>query len=140
MKYWIVPIMSASFIASFASAQTPAQDIARGNMPMHMDVNAMDSNHDGMITKEEFSAYGEKIWKAISHGKSTVPVDTAAADFATGNMAMKAQDMDVDHDGSISHDEFINYGSAAFDKVKNPGGMLTLADTTKYFATGNMKP
>jgi hypothetical protein len=140
MNKMVLSISSACLLAGVVSTQTRAQDIARGNMPMHMDVNAMDTNHDGMISKEEFAAYGEKIWQAISKGKPTVPVDTAATDFATGNMAMKAQDMDTDHDGSISHEEFMTYGSNAFDKVKNPKGMLTKPDTTKYFSTGNMQP
>jgi hypothetical protein len=123
-----------------AFPQTPSQDIARGNMPMHMDVNAIDANHDGLISKEEFAAYGEKIWQVISRGKPTVAVSTAAIDFATGNMAMNAQEMDSDHDGSISHEEFVAYGSKAFDSVKNPKGMLTLSDTTRYFSTGNSHP
>lgn len=140
MKRLRLTIVNAILITAYASAQAPAQDFANGNMPMHMDVNAMDTNHDGMISKEEFSAYGEKIWIAISHGKPTVPVNTAAVDFATGNMAMNAQDMDADHDGTITHEEFMTYGAKAFDKVKNTRGLLTLSDTTKYFSTGNMKP
>ena len=140
MTKFQLAISSALLVLGSGSVQIQAQDIARGNMPMHMDVNAMDANHDGMISKEEFAAYGEKIWKAISRGKPTVPVDTAATDFATGNMAMNAQEMDVDHDGTISHEEFITYASTAFDKVKNPKGLLTKPDATKYFSTGNMKP
>ena len=140
MKRLRLTIVNAILITAYASAQAPAQDFANGNMPMHMDVNAMDTNHDGMISKEEFAAYGEKIWIAISHGKPTVPVNTAAVDFATGNMAMNAQDMDADHDGTITHEEFMTYGAKAFDKVKNTRGLLTLSDTTKYFSTGNMKP
>jgi EF hand len=140
LKKLTLTVASAILIIGYASGRAPAQDIANGNMPMHMDVNAMDTNHDGMISKEEFAAYGEKIWAAISHGKPTVPVNTAAVDFATGNMAMNAQDMDADHDGTISHEEFMAYGAKSFDKVKNPHGLLTLSDTTKYFSTGNMKP
>lgn len=123
-----------------ASIDAHAQNIATGNMPMTMDVEAMDTNRDGMISKAEFAAYGEKIWQSISHGKPTVPVNTAATDFATGNMAMNAEEMDTDHDGSISHSEFVTYSAAAFDKVQNPEGKLTISDTTKYFATGNKKP
>jgi hypothetical protein len=140
MKRLTLISMGAVLMAAPAFSQAPSQDIARGNMPMHMDVNAMDANHDGMISKEEFAAYGEKIWQVISRGKPTVAVSTAAIDFATGNMAMNAQDMDTDHDGSISHEEFIAYGSKAFDSVKNPKGMLTLSDTTRYFSTGNKQP
>jgi hypothetical protein len=140
MKRQNLWLLSMVLMTTAASAQTPSDDIARGNMPKQMDVNEMDANHDGMITKAEFAAYGEKIWKVISHGKPTVPVDIAATDFATGHMAMNTQDMDADHDGTISHEEFVAYASKAFDKVKNPQGKLTLSDTTKYFATGNMKP
>jgi EF hand len=137
MKQPMFWILGAMFLVTLASAQTPSPDIARGNMPLNMDVNEMDTNRDGMISKEEFAAYGEKIWKRISHGKTTVPVRTAAVDFATGNMGMKVEEMDTDHDGTISHEEFMDYGSQAFDKVANPRKLLTLADTTKYFATGN---
>jgi hypothetical protein len=140
MKQPMLSILSALFLVTAASAQTPSQDIARGNMPLNMDVNEMDINHDGIITKEEFAAYGEKIWKRISHGKQTVPVDTAAIDFATGNMGMKVEEMDTDHDGTISHKEFMDYEARAFDKAASPTKTLTLADTTKYFATGNKKP
>jgi hypothetical protein len=140
MKRLMLMTMGMALIMGPAFAQTSSQDIARGNMPMHMDVNAMDANHDGLISKEEFAAYGEKIWQVISRGKPTVPVSTAAIDFATGNMAMNAEEMDSDHDGSISHEEFIAYGSKAFDSVKNPKGMLTLSDTTRYFSTGNRQP
>jgi hypothetical protein len=140
MKRLTLLSLSTILFAGLGSAQSPSQNIATGNMPMHMDVNAMDTNHDGMISKEEFTAYGEKMWAIMSHGKATVPVETAAVDFATGNMAMNAQDMDTDHDGSITREEFLTYGAKAFDKVKNPSGKLSLADTTKYFSTGNMKP
>jgi hypothetical protein len=140
MKRLMLASMTTALLAAPVFPQTPSQDIARGNMPMHMDVKAMDTNHDGMISKDEFAAYGEKIWQVISRGSATVAVSTAAIDFATGNMAMNAQEMDTDHDGSLSHAEFIAYGSRAFDSVKNPKGMLTLSDTTKYFSTGNSKP
>jgi hypothetical protein len=117
-----------------------AQNIANGNRPLNMDVNEMDANHDGMITKAEFAAYGEKIWTLISHGKSKVRVETASTDFATGNMSMKVNDMDTNHDGFITHAEFIAYGSKMFDKVKSPQGDLSLQDATKYFASGGHAP
>lgn len=117
-----------------------SQNIANGNRPLNMDVNEMDANHDGMITKDEFGAYGEKIWKLISHGKDKVSVDSASTDFATGNMSMKVNDMDANHDGFITHDEFMAYGAKMFDKMKSPKGDMTTSDATKYFASGNMKP
>jgi hypothetical protein len=132
-------ILSVTFLLG-ASCAAQAQNIANGNKPLNLDVNVMDANHDGMITKEEFAAYGEKIWKQISHGKSKVSVDSASTDFATGNMSMKVNDMDANHDGFITHDEFIAYGSKMFDSVKSPKGDLSTADATKYFASGNRAP
>ena len=123
-----------------ASGASPAQNIANGNHPLNMDVNEMDANHDGMITKEEFAAYGEKIWALISHGASKVRVETASTDFATGNMSMKVNEMDTNHDGFITHAEFMAYGAHAFDKVKSPKGDLSLQDATKYFASGGHAP
>jgi EF hand len=140
MKMLTLSIIGVLSFGHVAFAQDPAQNIARGTQPLNVDVNEMDANHDGVITKDEFAAYGEKIWKVISRGKATVPVDTAATDFATGNMSMKVHEMDTNHDGVITHEEFINYGSKYFDKAQKPAGPLTLADATKYFATGNKKP
>ena len=119
-----------------ASGLSPARNIANGNHPLNMDVNEMDANHDGMITQEEFAAYGEKIWTLISHGAAKVRVETASTDFATGNMSMKVNEMDKNHDGFLTHAEFMAYGARAFDKVKSPKGDLSLQDATKHFASG----
>ncbi len=126
------------FIAGAGTAFAQSNDIATGNM--HMDVKAMDTNGDHMISRAEFSAYGEKMWRIMSKGKATVPVHDAAQDFATGNMPFSAEEMDTDHDGSVSKAEFMTYGGKQFDKVKDPKGMLTVEDDTKYFSTGNMNP
>lgn len=121
------------------ASTSSAQNIANGNRPLNMDVNEMDANHDGMVTKAEFGVYGEKIWALISHGASKVPVETASTDFATGNMSLNVNQMDANRDGFITHDEFIAYCSREFDKVKSPKGDLSLTDVTKYFASGGRK-
>jgi Ca2+-binding EF-hand superfamily protein len=133
----LFPSMCASLLCLFFCHRLDAQDLATGDKPLVMDVAEMDMNHDGMISRDEFAAYGEKIWKAISHGAETVRVEAAGTDFATGNMSMKVLDMDTDHDGTISHAEFMEYGARAFDKVKDARGGLTLRDTESYFASGN---
>ena len=47
--------------------------------------DAMDTNHDGMISKEEFAAYGHRIGsvhiKDRVRGGGTVPLGTGAADL-----------------------------------------------------------
>ncbi len=134
----ITLIALASSLAFISFAQAQSNDFATGNM--HMDVKAMDTNGDQMISREEFAAYGEKMWKIMSKGKATIPVGDAAQDFATGNMPFVAKDMDTDHDGTISKAEFLKYGGKQFDRVKDANGMLSIADATKYFAQGNMPP
>jgi hypothetical protein len=131
-------VISALLLGSGAATTGRAQEFATGNKPLNMDVDAMDTNHDGIISKDEFAAYGEKVWTAISHGAPTVRVDDAGTAFATGNMTMKVEEMDTNHDGFISRSEFMAYGSRAFDKVKDQHGNLTLQDATKYFASGNL--
>jgi EF hand len=127
---------AATLVASgFAFADTA--NFASGNM--HFDVNEMDANHDGMVTFEEYAAYGEVMWKRMAQGKDTLPVKTAAGDFANGNMKMSAKDMDTDHDGSISKDEFMSYAKAQWDKQhKDDKGMIAVADAAKDFSRGNM--
>ena len=138
MTKFKLTIALASMIAGAGTALAQSSDFATGNM--HMDVKAMDTNHDQMISRKEFAAYGEKMWRIMSKGKSSVPVHDAAQDFATGNMPFSAEDMDTDHDGSVSKAEFMAYGGKQFDKVKDANGMLSVADATKYFSTGNMNP
>jgi hypothetical protein len=131
-----IPLMAALVVNGTSSAQS--SDIATGNM--HFDAKAMDNNSDHMITKDEFMAYGDKMWAALSKGADTIPVGDAATGFARGNMRASAKAMDIDHDGKISKAEFIAYEGKRFDKVKNANGMVSVADATKYFARGNMPP
>jgi Ca2+-binding EF-hand superfamily protein len=115
-------------------------DFARGNM-MRFDVAEMDANHDGMISKDEFMAYGETMWGRMSGGKDSVSVADAGKDFASGNMNFNAKAMDTDHDGTISKDEFMKYGEAKWNKMDSAGkGMMSVADASKDFSRGNMHP
>jgi Ca2+-binding EF-hand superfamily protein len=120
-----------------ALAADPAE-FARGNM--HFDVTEMDANHDGMISKDEFMAYGETMWGRMSGGKDSVSVADAGKDFATGNMRFDAKAMDADHDGTISKDEFMKYGEAKWNKMAKGNAMMSVADASKDFSRGNMHP
>jgi Ca2+-binding EF-hand superfamily protein len=131
-------ILAALLGVRIAFAADPSE-FARGNM--HFDVAEMDANHDGMISKAEFMAYGETMWGRMSGGKDTISVADAGKDFATGNMNFSAKAMDTDHDGTISKDEFLKYGEAKWNKMDKGGkGMMSVADASKDFSRGNMHP
>src|SRR3569833_2694394 len=85
--------------------QAQSNDFATGNM--HFEAKAMDTNGDHMITREEMIAYAEKTWEMMARGKKTLPIATAAEDFASGGVNYQARAIDTDHDGSISKDEYV---------------------------------
>jgi Ca2+-binding EF-hand superfamily protein len=125
--------LALTVIAAAPGLAAPAaDDFASGHM--HFDAKAIDTDGDGMISKAEFTAYGEKNWALMSHGAKTIKVSTAATDFARGNMNMNADAMDTDHDGSISKEEFFKYAEAAFDKMKDAKGQMSVADAATNFA------
>jgi Ca2+-binding EF-hand superfamily protein len=131
--------LAALLGVGIAFAADPSE-FARGNM-MRFDVAEMDANLDGMISKDEFMAYGATMWDRMSAGKETVSVVDASKDFATGNMNFNAKAMDTDHDGMISKDEFMKYAEAKWNKTDTGGkGMMSVADASKDFSRGNLHP
>jgi hypothetical protein len=116
------PISHAADMAEFATG-----GYARGVQTETM-MHKIDTNHDGKITKEEWLAYQEKVWKALDkdangvvNEKQFLAPSPAMASFATGGYARGLQThemmrkIDKDGDGTISHDEFIADQTALFD-------------------------
>jgi len=60
-----------------------AADFARGNM--RFSAKAMDADHDGSISKEEFMAYGEKKFDKMKNKDGMMTVEDATKNFARGN-------------------------------------------------------
>jgi EF hand len=134
MKTQLV-LMMALFATGVALAD-PAEDFARGNM--NFDIQEMDANHDGRISKAEYMRYGETMWGRMSGNRDAVSLNEAAADFARGHTRFDATDMDADHDGSITKAEFMTYGESKWNAAKKDSdGTMSTADAGKYFATGN---
>jgi len=70
------------------SVADAGKDFATGNM--NFNAKAMDTDHDGMISKDEFMKYSEAKWnKMDTGGKGMMSVADASKDFSRGNMHPK---------------------------------------------------
>jgi hypothetical protein len=114
-------------------------------------MHKMDTNGDGMVSKDEWIAYQEKVFAMLDKQKTGMldakafidPSGGELASFATGGYArgLRTKAMmhkiDTDGDGTISHDEFIAYQSKVFDMMDTSTthkGMLGKDEV--MFATG----
>lgn len=128
-------LIGATVLSLAGAAHGQANQFATGNM--HFDAKEMDTNGDHMITREEMIAYAEKTWDMMAQGKDTIPIAAAAKDFATGGVNFKARAIDVDHDGTISKEEYVAYTTRKFETMKKTDNMVSVADMAKAIARGN---
>lgn len=92
---------------------------------MHM----IDTNKDGMVSKDEWVAYQERVFKALDKdGNSYLDVEEfyghpQPVSFATGGYAhgLETQQMfgkiDANGDGKVSHDEYIDFQVKIFEMM-----------------------
>jgi hypothetical protein len=134
----------ADDIASFATG-----GYARG---LHSEklMHKIDANGDGMVSKDEWIAYQEKVFVMLDKNK-TGSLDTKSfvdpsggdlVSFATGGYArgLRTASMmhkiDTDGDGSISHDEYIAYQTKIFDMMDTSTAHKGMLGPQEMFATG----
>lgn len=115
----------------YAQDSSTSGDLARGGM--HFSAKAMDANHDGMISKDEFMKYHSDMWDSMTKdSKGTMTMSDAKSAFARGGMHINADKMDADHDGNITKDEFMSYESTHWSLLpKDSSGQISVADMEK---------
>jgi hypothetical protein len=138
---------AASFADDMVSFATGGY--ARGLRTETM-MHKIDTNGDGMISKDEWIAYQEKVFAMLDKKKTGVLdaktfVDPSGGDlvsFATGGYArgLRTEAMmhkiDTDGDGTISHDEYIAYQVKIFDMMDTSKAHKGMVGPQEMFATG----
>jgi EF hand len=134
----------ADDMASFATG-----GYARG---LHSEklMHKIDTNGDGMVSKDEWIAYQEKIFATLDKNKTGTldaktfvdPNGGELVTFATGGYArgLRTKAMmhkiDTDGDGTISHDEYITYQTKIFDMMDTSTAHKGMLGPQEMFATG----
>jgi EF hand len=113
-------------------------------------MHKIDTNGDGMISKDEWIAYQEKIFAMLDKNKTGTLdaktfVNASGGDlvsFATGGYARGLRTaammhkIDTDGDGTISHDEYIAYQTKIFDMMDTSSTHKGMIGPQEMFATG----
>lgn len=130
-------------MASFATG-----GYASGLRTMAM-MHKIDTNHDHMISRDEWLSFQNKVFAMLDRNHSGKIDETeymrgnpALASFATGGYAsgLLTREMfdkiDANHDGTISHDEFIDYQLKVFDMMDTSRAHKGMLGPAEFFATG----
>jgi hypothetical protein len=131
-------VLIATFIALFLSTSLALADdmvsFATGGYASGLrtasQMNEIDTDHDGNITKAEWLAYQNKVFDVLDtnhdgtlNAKKFLGPSTELVTFATGGYAhgLQTREMmhkiDVDGDGEISRQEWIDYQTQIFDMM-----------------------
>jgi hypothetical protein len=148
--------MACAFALAYAVV-SPADDMvsfatggyASGLRTKEM-MHKIDTNGDGMISKDEWTAYQEKVFAMLDKNKTGTLdaktfIDPSGGDlvtFATGGYAsgLRTKEMmhkiDTDGDGTISHDEYMAYQLKIFEMMDTSTAHKGMLGPQEMFATG----
>ena len=113
-------------------------------------MHKIDTNGDGMVSKDEWIAYQERVFVMLDKNKTGTldaktfldPSGGELVTFATGGYArgLRTKAMmhkiDTDGDGTISHDEYIAYQTKIFDMMDTSTVHKGMLGPQEMFATG----
>jgi sulfatase maturation enzyme AslB (radical SAM superfamily) len=117
------------------------------SMPL---MHKIDTNGDGMVSKDEWLAFHEKVWAMIDKdNKGSVSakefVHSGGAEMnslATGGFSQGLRTMavvhkiDTDNDGSVSHAEYIAFQSKVFDMMDTSTTHKGMLGKEQMFGSG----
>jgi len=100
---------------------------------MHFSAKAMDTDNDGMISKDEFMKYHSDMWDQMTKDSNgSMSTSDARTAFARGGMHVNTKAMDADHSGTITKDEFMSYEATHWNLLpKDASGQISVADLEK---------
>jgi coproporphyrinogen III oxidase len=128
----LLAFLAAATLTSVGFAQASSStDFATGGM--HFSAKAMDTDNDGMISKDEFMKYHSDMWDKMTKDSngSMATADVGKA-FSRGGMHVSVKAMDADHNGTISKDEFMSYEANHWSLLpKDASGQISVADMQK---------
>jgi Ca2+-binding EF-hand superfamily protein len=127
----LLVFLAAMTLTSVSFAQTQSADFTRASM--HFSARPMDSNADGMISKDEFMKYHAAVWDRVTkRSGGNLTVNDASAAFARGGMHVDVSKMDADKDGMISKEEFMTYEATHWSLLpKDASGQIAVTDMEK---------
>jgi hypothetical protein len=127
----------AAVVPLSAVAQDPVVSFATGGYARGLRTQEMmsviDTDGDGMISRAEWDAFQEKVFKTL---------DARITTFATGGYARGldstelARKIDTNGDGWISHDEWMTYQGKVFDLMNTSVTHKGEIGHEEMFATG----
>jgi Ca2+-binding EF-hand superfamily protein len=128
----LLVFLAAMTLTSVSFAQSDSStDFAHGGM--HFSAKAMDTDNDGMISKDEFMKYHADMWDQMTKDSSgSMSTSDATSAFARGGMHVNTKKMDADHNGTITKDEFMKYEATHWSLLpKDASGQISVSDMDK---------